>query len=115
VSWACLAVRKEVFDAVGGFSEQHFSGIFGDVDFCLRLYEAGLRTAWTPHAELIRHLPRDDGPPLDEVAAVRFDRDIRQLHRRWGAWVENDPAYSPNLSLAKESVSLAWPPRKPIG
>ncbi len=42
---------------------------------------------------------------------MRFDRDIRYLHQRWGAWIENDPAYSPNLSLAHESLSLAWPPR----
>jgi glycosyltransferase involved in cell wall biosynthesis len=111
VSWACLAVRREAFDEVGGFSEDHFTGIFGDVDLCLRLREAGWRTGWAPHAELIRHVSRDEGQPLEGANAVRFDRDIRYLHQRWGAWVENDPAYSPNLSLAHESISLAWPPR----
>ncbi len=52
VSWGCLAVRREAFDQVGGFSEDHFTGVFGDVDLCLRLYEAGWRTGWTPHAEI---------------------------------------------------------------
>ncbi len=53
VTWACMAVRRKAFDAVGGFNEEHFSGMFGDVDFCLRLNQAGWRTGWTPHAELI--------------------------------------------------------------
>jgi hypothetical protein len=44
--------------------------------------------------------------------AVRFDRDIRYLRQRWGTWMEDDPAYNSNLTLAHESVSLAWPPRK---
>ncbi len=48
VSWGCLAVRREAFDQVGGFSEDHFTGVFGDVDLCLRLAEAGWRTGWSP-------------------------------------------------------------------
>jgi glycosyltransferase involved in cell wall biosynthesis len=115
VSWGCLAVRREAFDQVGGFSEDHFTGVFGDVDLCLRLNEAGWRTGWNPAAELIRHVHPDADRPLEGALAIRFDRDIRYLHQRWGRWVENDPAYSPNLSLAHESLSLAWPPRVRLG
>lgn len=111
VSWACMGVRRDAFDAVGGFSEDSFTGIFGDVDFCLRLREAGWRTAWTPRAELIHHEDPDDTRGVDGENAVRFDREIRQLHNRWGAWVDNDPGYNPNLSLAHETLPLAWPPR----
>ena len=113
VSWACMAVRREAFDAVGGFNEDHFAGVFGDVDFCLRLSQAGWRTGWTPHAELI-HFERPEDSRLDGENAVRFDRDIRMLHSSWSRWVENDPAYNPNLSLAHESFPLGWPPREPI-
>ena len=110
VSWACMAVRREAFEAVGGFSESHLTGMFGDVDFCLRLSEAGWRTGWTPCAELIHYeLPEDSRP--DGENAIRFDRDIRYLNQRWSHWVENDPAYNPNLSLAHEVFLLAWPPR----
>lgn len=110
VSWACMAVRREAFAEVGGFSELHLTGMFGDVDFCLRLSEAGWRTGWTPCAELIHHeLPEDSRP--DGENAIRFDRDIRYLNQRWSRWVDNDPAYNPNLSLAHEAFLLAWPPR----
>jgi GT2 family glycosyltransferase len=113
VSWACMGVRRDAFDAVGGFNEEHFTGMFGDVDFCLRLNQAGWRTGWTPHAELI-HFERPEDSRVDGENTVRFDRDIRMLHSTWGAWVENDPAYNPNLSLAHESLPLAWPPRKAL-
>jgi GT2 family glycosyltransferase len=114
VSWACLAVRREAFDAVGGFSEKHFTGIFGDVDFCLRLNQAGWRTGWTPHAEMIHHERPEDSRATDGENGVRFDREIRYLTKKWGRWMEDDPAYNPNLSLAHESFPLAWPPRKAI-
>ena len=114
VSWACLAVRRDAFDAVGGFSEEHFTGMFGDVDLCLRLREAGWRTAWTPHAEMLHYERVEDARGTDGENAVRFDRDIRYLQQRWGTWVKNDPAYNPNLSVAHETFLLAWPPRQPL-
>jgi GT2 family glycosyltransferase len=110
VSWACMAVRRDAFESVGGFSEEHFTGMFGDVDLCLRLFEAGWRTGWTPHAEML-HYEAPDDTRLERESAVRFDRDIRYLNSRWRKWIEHDPAYNPNLSLAHETFPLAWPPR----
>ena len=112
VTWACMAVRRTAFDAIGGFNEDHFSGMFGDIDFCLRLNQAGWRTGWTPHAELIHFENPEDSRGTDGENAVRFDRDIRMLHSTWDEWVEHDPSYNPNLSLAHESFPLAWPPRR---
>jgi O-antigen biosynthesis protein len=114
VSWACMAVRRDVFESVGGFSEDHFTGMFGDVDFCLRLRESGWRVGWTPHAEMIHYERPEDSRGADGENAVRFDRDIRYLNQRWREWLQNDPAYNPNLSLAHETFLLAWPPRRSI-
>jgi hypothetical protein len=61
---------------------------------------------------MIHHESPADSRGVEGENLVRFDRDIRYLHRRWGEWVQNDPAYSPNLSLAHESLPLAWPPRR---
>src|SRR5271166_6588240 len=110
VSWACMAVRREAFEQVGGFDEVHLSGAFGDTDFCLRLGEAGWRVGWTPHAELLHLEGRDEPREGEGENAVRFAREIRYLHSRWGGVLDHDPAYNPNLSLAHETVPLAWPP-----
>jgi glycosyltransferase involved in cell wall biosynthesis len=111
VSMTVMAVRRQAFDAVGGFSEEHLTGLFGDVDLCLRLAEAGWRTGWTPKAEMLVHERPEDTRGVEGKNAVRFDRDVRYLQRRWRRWVEDDPAYNPNLSLAHETFPLAWPPR----
>lgn len=111
VSWACMAVKREAFEAVGGFDELHLAGLFGDVDFCFRLGEAGWRVGWTPNAELFHLEPSDQSRGTEGENAIRFNNDIHYLHRRWGALLANDPAYNPNLSLAHETMSLAWPPR----
>ena len=54
VTTACALVKREVYLQVGGFDE-NLAVTFNDVDFCLRLREAGYRILWTPYAELIHH------------------------------------------------------------
>ncbi|MBI3070967.1 MAG: glycosyltransferase family 2 protein [Deltaproteobacteria bacterium] len=51
VTGACLMVRRDLFEKVGGFDE-HYSVELGDVDLCLRLWAEGYRTVWTPDAVL---------------------------------------------------------------
>ena len=38
---------------VGGMDEAHFGVAFNDVDYCLKLREAGKRIVLTPHARLV--------------------------------------------------------------
>ncbi len=111
VSWACMAVRREAFEAVGGFEEEHLSGAFADVDMCLRLGEAGWRVGWTPFAEMVHRESPVEPPETQADNGVRLAREIRYLHNRWPSALERDPAYNPNLSLAHETFPLAWPPR----
>ena len=47
VTGACLLVKTSVWDEVGGLDEA-FAVAFNDVDFCLRVRDAGYRIAWTP-------------------------------------------------------------------
>ena len=54
VTAACLAIRKDVFEQVGGFDES-LTVAFNDVDFCLKARAAGYRNVWTPFATLIHH------------------------------------------------------------
>ncbi|MDP1792524.1 MAG: glycosyltransferase family 2 protein [Acidimicrobiales bacterium] len=67
VTAAVVLVRRDAFDAVGHFDEDLPVG-FGDVEFCLRLREAGYRTIYTPRAT-VTHL----GQASRAVAAHRED------------------------------------------
>jgi len=110
VTAACMLVRREVFDAVGGFDEV-FAVAFNDVDFCIRVRAAGYRNVWTPYAELTHHESVSRGSDLSGEKKARFEREIELMKSRWSAWLEHDPAYNPNLTLEREDFGLAWPPR----
>ena len=49
VSGACMCVRRDAFDAVGGLDEGFFL-YWEDADFCRRLKHAGWRTMYVPTA-----------------------------------------------------------------
>jgi GT2 family glycosyltransferase len=55
VTAACMAVRKSVYEQMGGLDEEHLPVAFNDVDFCLRMLEKGYRNLYTPFAELYHH------------------------------------------------------------
>ena len=109
VSGACLVVRRRVFEEIAGFDEEHLAGAFADVDFCLRVEAAGYRNLWTPYAELRHHgsCRWDQLAQNDESRAAA----AAYMARRWGARVQDDPYYSPNLSLRSGIPEIAWPPR----
>lgn len=108
VTGACLAVRREVYDAVGGFNERDLAVSFNDVDFCIRLRQAGYTIIWTPGAELYHHEGLSRGrPDSTPEAARRNDAEIAYMRRRWGRVLDSDPYYNPNLSLETESFRLA--------
>lgn len=113
VTAACMVVRREAWEQVNGMDARNLPVAFNDIDFCLRLVEAGWRLVWTPFAELTHHESISRGLDTEGERAARFAGEIRYMKQRWGFKLRNDPAYNPNLSLHHENFSLAWPPRVP--
>lgn len=111
VTGACLVVRKAIYETVGGLNETELQVACNDVDFCLRVREAGYRNIWTPYAELYHHESSTRGFDDTPEKQARAAKEMAYMHQRWGDLLQNDPAYSPNLSLDNEGFTLAWPPR----
>ncbi len=111
VTGACLVVRKSVYEQVGGLNETNLPVSFNDVDFCLRVADAGYRNLWTPYAELYHHESATRGADDTIKKQKRFLSEIDYMVKTWGPQLKLDPAYNPNLSLEKWDFSLAWPPR----
>lgn len=98
VTAACLMMRKELFDEVGGFDEG-YRITYNDVDLCLRLYEKGYQNLYTPHVRLLHHESISVGAP-DEVAKrdTKEMRDaMKQFTTQWKKYVAHDPNLNPNL------------------
>ncbi len=111
VTAACLVIRRATFEQVGGFNEPDLPVAFNDIDLCLRVQAAGFRNLWTPFAELYHHESASRGAEDTPEKLERFAREAAYMRRVWGALLDRDPAYNPNLSLKVEDFSLAFPPR----
>ncbi len=91
VTAAAFLVRTSVFDQVHGF-DLAFAKDYNDVDFCLRVREAGYRVAWTPYAHFVHY----EGATM---ARKKADQQEHALFvERWSAMLNNDPYYSPALN-----------------
>jgi N-acetylglucosaminyl-diphospho-decaprenol L-rhamnosyltransferase len=91
VSGCCLAVRRDAFDAVGGFDPAYFMFV-EDVDLCARLREAGWRVVFTPVAEVVHaiggsvsrkrfRMVVEHARSLDRFFARRYGRGPRRFLR----------------------------------
>lgn len=91
VTGACLMTRREVFEKVGRFDER-FPIDFNDVDYCLRVGQAGHRVVYTPWARLYHHESVSFGARRQEAEG------LGEMRRRWGHLIDRDPYYSPHLT-----------------
>ncbi|MBA1196805.1 glycosyltransferase [Pseudomonas plecoglossicida] len=94
LSLDCLLVRRELFDALGGFEVLALQHQLHDADLCLRARTAGYLAVWTPFSRVAR-TPHSD----PQVATQAEENDRLAFYERWLAWVALDPAYNRNLSL----------------
>jgi len=111
VTAACLVIRKGIYDQVGGLNETDLQVAFNDIDFCLRVREAGYRNVWTPYAELFHHESATRGVEDTPEKQARFAKEVQYMKQCWSDKLLNDSAYNPNLTLDHGDFSLAWPPR----
>ena len=89
-------VRRSVFEQVGGYNEAFAVG-FNDVDFCLRVREAGYLVVCTPYAELYHYEFTSRGRELaDQEKLVRWKREQGMFIQAWPRiFTEGDPYGNP--------------------
>ena len=111
VTAACMAIRRKVFDELGGFDEDNLGTAYNDADLCLRAWEKGYRTVWTPYALIVHHESASRGLEDNFEKKRRWQSEADYMRTKWNTYIEHDPFYNPALSLTAEDFSLAKPPR----
>lgn len=106
VTGACLFVRKEVYEQVGGFEEEHLAVAYNDVDFCLKVGRLGLKHVWTPYAELYHFESKSRGIDNSSSRRARFEKEYSYMRANWATKIENDPYYSINFSRKNANYEL---------
>lgn len=106
VTAACMMVKREAFDKVGGLTEE-LAVAFNDIDFCMKLREAGYLIVYNPYAELYHYESKSRGMEDTPEKQLRFSREVNCFRRKWEReLLKGDPYYNPNLTLNNTDCSL---------
>lgn len=106
VTAACMIMKKQVFDQVGGFTEE-LAVAFNDVDLCLKINKAGSLVVYDPYVQLYHMESKTRGAEDSKEKVRRFQTEIEYMRCHWLDILKNgDPYYNKNLSLTKWNYSL---------
>lgn len=106
VTAACLMIKSKVYDEVNGLDER-LTVAFNDVDFCLRVRQAGYLVVYNPYVEAYHYESKTRGAEDSREKVRRFQSEIEFMRERWIQMLKNgDPYYNPNLTLTKWNYSL---------
>ncbi|MBI5058340.1 glycosyltransferase [candidate division KSB1 bacterium] len=97
VTAACMLVPNSVFAQLDGLDQGYVNG-FEDVDFCLRLQEAGLACYYTPECKVVHH---------EESSPGRKDHDRENLERFTQKWANKVQSDEQEL-LAQYGMTITW-------
>jgi GT2 family glycosyltransferase len=84
ISGACLLVRRDAFDAVGGLDENFFL-YWEDADFCRRLRARGWKTYYCPIGE-VRHVGGLSSLGAPVRSLVAFHRSAFRYYWKHASW-----------------------------
>lgn len=106
VTAACMLMKKEAFEAAGGFTEA-LAVAFNDVDLCLKARRAGYLIVYDPYAQLYHMESKTRGAEDSRDKVRRFQTEIEYMRCHWIDILKNgDPYYNKNLSLTRWNYSL---------
>lgn len=86
---ACLLTSRKVYDEVGGLSTQ-FPSNWNDIDFALKVQQAGYKVVFTPYASFFHFESKTR-------VALRIEAEVAKLGERWGDILDDDPFFNPRL------------------
>jgi GT2 family glycosyltransferase len=102
VTGACLMVKKAVYDQLGGLDAEKFRVSFNDVDFCLRVRDAGYRNLVLGSVEAYHHESVSRGKVIDDRERQEH-AFLREKHP--DTFTQLDPYFSGALDHFSEPFS----------
>ena len=100
VTGACMMMRRETFEEVGGFNER-YKLVFSDVEICVKAIEKGYRVIYNPYVRLRHYEGKSRGNHMPA-------KDIQFGYDQFFDLVEKgDPFFNPNLSYSTRLPRIA--------
>ena len=115
VTAACMMLRRDVFEAAGGFREE-LAVAFNDIDLCMKVRALGKQVIYDPYVTFHHYESKSRGLEDTPEKVQRFNTEIATFAHYWGAILEQgDPYYNPNLTLRKSNFALRDLTKERIG
>lgn len=106
VTAACMMTKKAAWEKAGGMTEE-LAVAYNDIDYCLKLRQAGFHIIFTPYAELTHYESKTRGLEDTDEKRQRLQREADIFENKWKAVLESgDPFYNRNLSLTRTDCAL---------
>jgi len=112
VTGACMATRRTLFQQMdGGFDELNLKVAFSDIDYCMRVRQAGFRVVYNPFAVLYHLESKSRGRELSQAQKARHRAEALRFRGRWGDADDLDPYYNLHFErYARPFDRLRTPP-----
>lgn len=101
VTGACMAVRRSVFEQVGGFDEQ-LEIAFNDTALCCEALRLGYRNLYAGEITILHHESKSRGFDDTPEKLARFRHECIRVRGRYKDLFDADPYYSANLGLERQ-------------
>jgi GT2 family glycosyltransferase/tetratricopeptide (TPR) repeat protein len=98
VTGAALMVRRDLFEALGGFDPQ-LPVEFNDVDFCLRLAQQGYRHVIDPSAVLLHH----ESQSRDAEGSLTAAKALQLMRNRWLGRMDSTAPWWPQACSSRRT------------
>ncbi len=109
VSAACLAIRRRVWQDLGGL-DPALRVAFADVDLCCRARAAGYRVVYSPYVVLKQpNRVASDTPATERAMAIGMAASL--VAERWPALMRRDPFRNPAFDGSGSRFALSARPR----
>ncbi len=104
VTAACMLTKRDLFLNMGGFDEKNLPIAYNDVDYCLRLREAGYKIVCTPNVKIYHYESATRKSDVNIFAKIfrrkRYKQFLAEQHylcQKWAKQIANDPFYNKNF------------------
>jgi hypothetical protein len=115
----CVAMRRDVYEAVGDLDERFEAGLFEDDDYVMRVRQAGWRIVCA-EGVYVHHFGEAAFGELGGTYAKLFERNRRLFETKWGVdWEPHRPRpdeeYQGVITHVREAVDRVVPPGSIVG
>ena len=98
---ACVAIRRALFEEIGGFDE-FLEIAFNDTALCCEALRRGNRNLYLGDVSVIHHESKSRGFDDTPEKLLRFRNECSHVRLKYKDLFDQDPFYSPNLGLERQ-------------